>query len=229
MTDVRSRSWLAVGYLSAGLLFLGAVHAGPTLAIQTDAGHQVRLTWPAASPNFLVEQATSLKGPVAWTSSGLTPTIVGDQLVVVVAASDTSRYFRLRSTGQATTVILDTSPTDRESGVSVTRETIFHFSAPLGTNAVLTTNAVFAQFGGRRILSRAELSKDRLTASLFYLENLPAGARIRRQVLVVHRVSVYELQRASGEPLYVWGDPPTVHPRRALATPLGRLLGFFWR
>ena len=58
---------------------------------------------------------------------------------------------------------------------------------------------------------------------------IPAGARIRRQVLVVHRVSVYELQRASGEPLYVWGDPPTVHPRRALATPLGRLLGFFWR
>jgi hypothetical protein len=32
---------------------------------------------------------------------------------------------------------------------------------------------------GRRLLGRAELSSDRRTATLFYLENLPASARVR--------------------------------------------------
>src|SRR5262249_5387558 len=49
---------------------------------------------------------------------------------------------------------------------------------PLDQNVMITTQDLFAQFGARRLLSRAELSSDRRTLTLFYLENLPASARI---------------------------------------------------
>jgi hypothetical protein len=42
----------------------------------------------------------------------------------------------------------------------------------------MTRNTVFAGFGGRRLLSRAELSLDRQRLTLFYLENVPAAAQI---------------------------------------------------
>ncbi|MBN9693982.1 MAG: Ig-like domain-containing protein [Verrucomicrobia bacterium] len=74
------------------------------------------------------------------------------------------------------------SPADGESDVAVTRETVLRFSRPLGEAAALTSNTLFASFSGRRILSRAELSSDRRTATLFYLEPLPGGARIRVSV-----------------------------------------------
>lgn len=77
------------------------------------------------------------------------------------------------------TGIRSTSPSNGEGGVAVTRETVFRFTRPLATATVLTTNHLYAQFGGRRILSRIELSTDRQTATLFYLEPLPASARIR--------------------------------------------------
>jgi hypothetical protein len=65
-----------------------------------------------------------------------------------------------------------------EQNVSVTRETILTFSAPLGTNSVIKPDTFYAGFGGRRILSRAHLSTDRRTATLFYLEPLPGRARV---------------------------------------------------
>lgn len=71
------------------------------------------------------------------------------------------------------------SPADGESEVAVTRETVLRFSRPLAEAASLTSDTVFASFSGRRILSRTELSSDRRTATLFYLEPLPGGARIR--------------------------------------------------
>ena len=74
------------------------------------------------------------------------------------------------------------SPADGESEVAVTRETVLRFSRPLGEAAALTSNTLFASFSGRRILSRTELSSDRRTATLFYLEPLPGGARIRVSV-----------------------------------------------
>src|SRR6266498_1051637 len=74
---------------------------------------------------------------------------------------------------------VETSPANGEGGVAVTRETIFRFNLPLSPSAVLTTNNLYATFGGRRILSRIELSSDRKKVTLFYLEPLPASARIR--------------------------------------------------
>ena len=72
-----------------------------------------------------------------------------------------------------------TSPFNGESGVAVTRETVFEFDQPLAAGSVLGPTNLYATFGGRRILSRTELSSDRRKATLFYLENLPASARIR--------------------------------------------------
>ncbi len=80
---------------------------------------------------------------------------------------------------RAVTRILRTSPTHAESGVAVTRETIFYFDRPLAPETVLAQTNFFASFGGRDLLSRIELSGDRMKATLFYLENLPASARVR--------------------------------------------------
>lgn len=71
------------------------------------------------------------------------------------------------------------SPASGEADVAVTRETLIYFSAPLAPGSALGTNAVFAEFGGRRLLTRLELSSDRRKASLFYLENLPGSARVQ--------------------------------------------------
>jgi len=77
------------------------------------------------------------------------------------------------------TVISDTSPAHNESGVAVTRETVLRFSQPLAVTTTLGLGQLQVAFGGRTLLSRVELSSDRTKATLFYLENLPASARIR--------------------------------------------------
>ena len=74
--------------------------------------------------------------------------------------------------------LTEISPRNGESGVSVTRETFVRFSEPLAATTLIGVGDFFAEFGGRRILSRIELSSDRQTATLFYLENLPGGARV---------------------------------------------------
>lgn len=80
---------------------------------------------------------------------------------------------------QAATILSELSPNDGEGGVAVTRETFVRFSAPLAPEVLISSDDFFAEFGGRRVLSRIELSSDRQTATLFYLENLPSGARIK--------------------------------------------------
>lgn len=75
--------------------------------------------------------------------------------------------------------IVTTSPGLGEGNVSLTRETIIRFSQPLAPTNSITTNTLYAAFGGRRILSRVEFASDRRSLTLFYLENLPASARVR--------------------------------------------------
>jgi hypothetical protein len=77
------------------------------------------------------------------------------------------------------TTIATTSPSNGESEVAVTREMVIRFSAPLAADATLDTTRFFASYGGRKLLTRAELATDRRQATLFYLENLPASARVR--------------------------------------------------
>ena len=88
-------------------------------------------------------------------------------------------YLASVAAGGTLTTIAETSPAYGADRVAVTRETIFYFSAPLAENTVLGLNHLSAEFGGRRILSRVELSSDRRKATLFYLEPLPASARIQ--------------------------------------------------
>ena len=77
------------------------------------------------------------------------------------------------------THLRSSSPAHGEGGVSVRRETVLRFSLPLAPAATFSTTNLYATFGGRKILSRVELSTDRQTATLFYLEPLPGSARIR--------------------------------------------------
>lgn len=74
--------------------------------------------------------------------------------------------------------VQSTSPFLGESDVAVTRETIVQFSIPLAVDTVLDNTTFYAEFGGRRLLSRPEISSDRAKATLFYLEPLPSNAQI---------------------------------------------------
>jgi RHS repeat-associated protein len=76
-------------------------------------------------------------------------------------------------------VTVTSSPASGSTDVSVTRETVLRFSSPLAAGSTLNTAQLFAELGGRRPLSRVELSSDRLTATLFYTEPLPGGSRVR--------------------------------------------------
>ncbi len=75
--------------------------------------------------------------------------------------------------------VRDSSPLNGARDVSVNRETVFRFTLPLAPNTTIATDRLTATFGGRKILSRVEISSDRKTVTLFYLEPLPGGSRIR--------------------------------------------------
>jgi RHS repeat-associated protein len=91
----------------------------------------------------------------------------------------------------ALTVIAQTSPAHGEGAVAVTRETVIRLSAPLSPAAVIGPAELFAEYGGRRLLSRVELSSDRRKVTLFYLEPLPDGARVRVTFDAASIVDVY--------------------------------------
>lgn len=124
---------------------------------------------------------------------GPTPTAIQTALATNNGASDPNRfvvpllgtgsqYFRvLRETTIANLPLttVDTSPGPGEAGVAVTRETILRFSLPLAADTQLDTTRFFATSAGRKLISRVELSSDRRTATLFYLENLPASSRVQ--------------------------------------------------
>ncbi len=72
-----------------------------------------------------------------------------------------------------------TSPANGEDGVAVTRETILRFSRALSPTAEITPQRLFAAFGGQTLPTRIHLAPDRQTVTLFYLQTLPASARVR--------------------------------------------------
>ncbi|MFM7101331.1 MAG: Ig-like domain-containing protein, partial [Verrucomicrobiota bacterium] len=74
--------------------------------------------------------------------------------------------------------VVETSPAHGETGVSVNRETVVYFSRPLAAGSTLGPTQFYAGSGGRRLLSRAEVSSDRRKASLFVLEPMPSGSRV---------------------------------------------------
>ena len=75
--------------------------------------------------------------------------------------------------------IVETSPSNGEGGVAVTRETIIRLSQPLADSAVVDENVLFAEFGGQRLPAQIHISPDRRTVTLFYEDFLPASVRVR--------------------------------------------------
>jgi hypothetical protein len=137
----------------------------------------VRLAWTNEHPGFLLESATSLL-PTAWSVVPRNHP-VGSPIVSDLPITELTQFFRLRANlPLVPTRLVSVSPFNGEQGVSVQRETIAYFNAPLSPETPLTPNHFYAGFGGRRILSRVELSSDRRKASLFHLEPLPPNARI---------------------------------------------------
>lgn len=96
--------------------------------------------------------------------------------------------------------VVSTSPDPGETGVSVTRETILRFSRPLAEGTQLNSTHLRATAAGRSLLARVELSSDRRTATLFYLENLPASTRVRVTL------EASNLRDTAGQPVDADGD-----------------------
>ncbi len=93
----------------------------------------------------------------------------------VLPSSAAERYFRLRL---PLTRIESTSPRPGETGLSVGRETILHFSRPLAPGVTIEGRRLRARAGGRGLPGRVEVSSDRRRVSLFHLEPLPGNARV---------------------------------------------------
>ena len=60
----------------------------------------------------------------------------------------------------------------------MSRETILRFSRPLAPETIGDA-AIRAEFGGEVLATRLHVSPDRRRVTLFYLEPLPAAARVR--------------------------------------------------
>ena len=173
MREVRAEmNWGRICAILAWILPSLFAVPPPALSVRR-VDTRMELRW--AGSDFILEQSSSLSS-FQWTSIGQVPEQQANEFFIRVEISDRAQFFRLRQDLLPT--VSETSPLHRESGVAVTRETILHFSDPLAENTVLSVNQLYATFAGRRILSRVELSSDRRTATLFYLENLPASARL---------------------------------------------------
>src|SRR5688572_4340970 len=159
------------------LLLSGRVLAQPLIQIQETSPDQVVLRWKDASGSYVLQETPSVRPLVAWQNVAAQPSRSADDYTFAIRAVETQRFFRLARLASFTT-IEQISPGLGEAGVSVNRETIIHFSAPLAADAMLDSGNFFAEGVGRRLLSRIELSTDRRKASLFYLEPLPASSRI---------------------------------------------------
>ncbi len=70
------------------------------------------------------------------------------------------------------------NPANGEEEVAVTRETVIRFTRPINPAGVTAAN-FFAQFAGRSLPARLQLTSDRKTVYLFYSPPLPSSARIR--------------------------------------------------
>lgn len=176
LTSLRSRC-LTLGSGLACLALGLHCHAAPPTLSWSATENRIELHWPAAEGAYLLEESVTLAAGGTWSQVLTPPKEVGGEFVVALTILRDTRFFRLRTA--PLTTIQEVSPADGETGVAVTRETVLRLSNPLAVETTLGPEQLFAEFGGRRILSRVELASDRKTVTLFYLENLPGNARVR--------------------------------------------------
>src|SRR5262245_24919663 len=152
-----------------GLLTCWCTQAQPRLSAVRVSDTAVALSWDDPAGGFRLETASGLSPGTQWEPVAQSPVIQGTTRNLSVDLIGQARFFRLSGAGTLPTTIVESSPSENESGVAVTRETILRFSSSLAPSAAITTSNLFAEFGGRKILGRAELSADRRSATLFYL------------------------------------------------------------
>lgn len=172
----RGTAWLLV--LVAVLSCLLPTFSQPTLSVTSETTTTVRISWEDAGGSFALESSAGLGASANWQAVNQNPTVQGAQRSVTWSIGNEARFFRLMGGGGVLTHVAEVSPVAEEQGVAVTRETILTFSAPLAADTILDGAQLYAEFGGRRMLSRVELSSLRNTATLFFQENLPASAQI---------------------------------------------------
>lgn len=178
MQPLRRFVLLALAHFFGFVPLAGQATGNPRLTVRSTPGGQIEVTWPTNAPGFTLEARDTLFEARPWQAIAAAPGIRGTEFTVLITPGAGHGFFRLRRGGDSVlTTVRATSPINGETGVAVTRETILHFSAPLSSNAIIGTN-FYATFGGRRLLSRTELSSDRTKATLFYLEPLPGSARV---------------------------------------------------
>src|SRR5262245_56331429 len=136
---------LAVFILSQ-LSSFDAWAALPSLSIEQLPSRSIRLSWPGDSVSFTLEQSDRLGSLVNWQSVTEIQQHAGGTISVSIQPLSATRFYRLRSNEPISPTIAATSPADGESTVAVTRETIFHLSAPLDQSVAVTTQDLFAQF-----------------------------------------------------------------------------------
>src|SRR5262249_16558841 len=119
------------------IMFASHAHAqGPSLAIDSSSGGQLKLSWAGAG--FTLEQTARLGSGASWSSANASVSQVNGRTSASIPIGSSSQYFRLRGAGGPTlTTIIGTSPAIGESGVSVNRETIAEFSEALPGTTVL--------------------------------------------------------------------------------------------
>lgn len=146
------------------------------LDIRRAEGAVIELSWPAELAGVELQETSSLLPQAEWRPVTNAPALDGTLLRLRLNALDATRFFRL---GRLYPGILETSPRDGASGVAVLRETFFRLTEPLSDSAVIGTDRLHAEFGGRRLLGRIDFSHDRQTVTLFHQEPLPGSARVR--------------------------------------------------
>jgi hypothetical protein len=152
----------------------------PSLEVTTQGLTSVRISWDDPSESFQLESTLRLGAEANWQMVPAAPSVQGTRRTLDLPIENSARFFRVRSAaGAPLTTVLETSPAGGESAVSVNRETVFYLTQPLGSGLVVPVGGLFAEAAGRRVLSRTEISADRLLVSLFYMEPLPPGARVR--------------------------------------------------
>jgi hypothetical protein len=174
---IRTYLLLILAY-SGVACFVHAQNPEPILSVQNAGDSQIRVVWSDEAAGYLLEESLTLGAFSDWQSLSQATLEAAGELVIRLEIGDEARFFRLHLTDPPLVTLNNASPLNGESGVSVTRETIIHFSAPLSSDTTLDQDMFYAEFGGRKILSRAELSSDGMKATLFYLEPLPGSSRV---------------------------------------------------
>src|SRR5688572_28196357 len=120
--------------LVPAFLLLASMRAAqpPPIEIAISGTQNVKLSWPDAPTQIVLESASTLSNRISWNPLNAAALIENGRRTVTIAATLKEQYFRLRGdTGPALTTIIETSPANGEAGVSVNRETVLRFSQPL--------------------------------------------------------------------------------------------------